>query len=78
MPAPGAWLITLTLLLAAFLVSHVALLVSVFRGPSSTRDRWLALVPPLLPWVAFRAGSRAGAAIWLALFLGYVLVRALG
>jgi hypothetical protein len=77
--AIGLWLLCATLLLAALAVTHAALLVAVVTDPSrTTRERLLALVPVLLPWLAYRSGRRAGAIAWVALALGYTLLRMLG
>jgi hypothetical protein len=75
----GLLLLGLTLLGAAVLVAHLALLVATFRAEKiSTLERWLALVPPLLPVIAFRAGLKASATVWLFLVAGYVVLRFVG
>jgi hypothetical protein len=77
--ALGLWLLSCTLLLAALAVTHAALLVAVASDPSRPRrERLLALVPFLLPWLAYRSGRRAGAIAWVALALGYTLLRMVG
>ena len=79
MAAIGLWLLFCTLLLAALAVTHAALLVAVVTDPRrTTRERLLALVPVLLPGLAYRSGRRAGAIAWVALALGYTLLRMLG
>lgn len=75
----GLWLLLCTLVLAALLVTHVALLWAVAADEKlPTRDRLLALVPVLLPWLAFRSGRRWGAAAWGVLALAYTILRMLG
>ena len=75
----GLLLLGLTLLGAAVPVAHLALLVATFRAEKvSSTERWLSLVPPLLPVIAFRAGLRIGALAWLVLVVGYVALRFLG
>jgi hypothetical protein len=74
-----AFLIAVTVLGAALAIAHLALLVAVWRAPEVTRrDRWLALVPVLLPWVAWRSGRRLGAVTWAALLVAYIVVRLVG
>lgn len=75
----GLLLLSLTLLGAACLVAHVALLVAVWRAEKvPSLERWLALIPPLLPIIAFRGGLWIGGVAWLVLVVGYVALRFVG
>ncbi len=79
MLSTGIHLLSLTVLGAACLVAHLALLVSVWRAENvPSLERWLALVPPVLPIVAFRAGRKAGVVVWVAFVAGYVALRLVG
>lgn len=79
MVTTGLILLSLTLLGAAWLVAHLALIVGVWRAENATTaERWLALVPPLLPVIAFRAGLKVGTAVWAVLLVGYVVLRFAG
>lgn len=75
----GLILLSLTLLGAAWLLAHLALLVGVWRAEKpTTTERWLALLPPLLPLIALRAGLKVGTVVWAVLLVGYVALRFVG
>lgn len=79
MLSTGLLLLGLTLLGAVIPVAHLMLLEGTFRAEKiSSTERWLAVVPPLLPVIAFRAGLKVGAVVWLVLVVGYVVLRFLG
>jgi|GEM_PF-6837947 len=70
--------------LAAHLGAHLWCVAAVFRAPStagvSARLRGAALaavVPPLAPFQAWRAGNRRAALTWVGSFIGYGAVLAL-
>ena len=73
----GAQLFVLAVgVLWAWLVTHLALLVRVLRTPDATsRDRWLALVPVLTPWVAWRHTKRWHVVAWACLIVLYAATR---
>lgn len=73
----GVRLLALTLIGAAFLVAHLALLVSTWSAARSG-ERWFALIPVALPIVAFRSGKKGGVFTWGALLFLYILLRMLG
>lgn len=62
---------------AALLVTHAVLVVRVLRsrGVRAT-GKALAIVPPVTPVVAWRAGARVGAVVWIVLLLGYAVLLA--
>ncbi len=69
-------LVTMTIVLAAWLVTHVALVIATVRTEAlSARERWVSLIPPLTPWIAWRAGRKRAATAWACLIVLYVLLR---
>ena len=74
---PGAELfVAAVVVLWAWLVTHFVLLARIVRTTQATsRDRWLALVPVLTPWVAWRHDKRWHVIAWACLFVLYVAVR---
>lgn len=75
----GLWLAACVVVLTAFTVTHLALFAAVARDPAvPVTERWLALLPPALPIVAFRAGKRGGVVLWGLLAAGYTVLRMLG
>ena len=76
MPLPVTLLVTCVLVLAAWLVTHVMLVVTCVRSTELTqRDRWLSLVPPLAPWLGWRAGRKRTVIGWACLIVLYVSLR---
>lgn len=74
-----AFLIAVTVLGAALVVTHIWLLTKVWRTPDVIpRDRWLAVVPFLLPWVAWRSGLKVATTIWAVLLVAYLVARLVG
>ncbi len=72
------WLAAAIVLGAVVLLVHLATLWGVLR--SSLRPHWkgLALLPPLTPVAAWRAGQRKTAWAWLVSVAAYGLVRLVG
>jgi hypothetical protein len=71
-----ALLLTLTVLGALLLLVHLALLVRAVRAKQLRREwRLAALLPPLTPLVAWKAGARALAVLWAALLISYAILR---
>jgi hypothetical protein len=63
---------------AAAVVVHLAVWLRVARAAQTTRAwRWLALVPPLTPIAAWRAGLRGAAVAWCVAVVLYAAVRLL-
>jgi hypothetical protein len=73
----GAQLLVLAVLvLAAWIVTHVALLVRVLRVTEiTTRQRWFALVPIVTPFLGWRFGKRGHALLWALWMTAYVALR---
>ena len=70
-------LILAVLVLAAWIVAHVALLVRVFRVTEiTTRQRWFALFPLATPVLAWQFGKRRHAVLWVCLVVTYAGLRA--
>ncbi len=57
-----------------FVVHVVNWLAGVRRGPTRTL-RLLAWIPPLTPWVAWRAGYRVAPVLWGVSLIAYLSVR---
>ncbi len=71
-------LLAAVLLGAAALVVHLAVWRRVARASSTTRAwRLLALLPPLTPIAAWRAGLRGAALAWVVAVALYLAVRCL-
>lgn len=70
-----ALLAAAVLLFAAFLVAHVALLVTIVRSEVRRHWKWLALVPPLTPVAGWLAKKRAATLTWVVLLVGYGALR---
>jgi hypothetical protein len=74
--------IAATALGGLWLFVHGLVLYGVFRDharrPAPRPGRpWLAVLPPLAPWVAWRSGARGLPLAWVALALAYAAARAL-
>ena len=76
----AAWLLlSWVLTLAAWLFVHVLATYLVLRSPTiGIGAKRLALLPPCTPFVAWSGGLRAISVLWMALAVGYVLLRAFG
>jgi hypothetical protein len=75
-PGPLPFLIACIVVLAAWLVTHVALVVACVRTESlSSRDRWLAIVPPITAWFGWRTGHRRTVIGWACLIVLYLVLR---
>ena len=60
---------------AVLILTHWAVARRLFGDPAIGRPmRWLALVPPLTPFVAFAEGKRAAAYVWIVGLVIYVVV----
>jgi hypothetical protein len=71
-----ALLMTLTVVGAVLLLVHVALLARAVRAKQLRREwRLAALLPPLTPVVAWKAGARALALLWAALLISNAILR---
>ncbi len=78
MPPSLKALVAVVVLGAAAVVVHLAVWRRVARAEATTRAwRWLALVPPLTPIAAWRAGLRVPAVVWVVAVALYVLARLL-
>lgn len=64
--------LALTVVFAAWIVAHAALVLGVIRR-SGLRRAWAAL-PPVTPVVAWRAGARVGPVVWSVLLVGYAVL----
>lgn len=70
-------LVLCVVVLWAWLVTHVALVTACVRRTSlSKRDRLLALLPPLSPWIGWYAGHKKTVFAWACLFVLYAVLRA--
>ncbi len=74
----AAWLTTVTLLGAGFVIVHAMLLIRTARAALSWQWRALAWLPPLTPIVGWKAGSRVLAGLWILGVLAYGMLRANG
>jgi hypothetical protein len=74
----GAQLLVLAVVvLAAWIVAHVALLVRVLLVTEiTTRQRWIALIPLATPWYGWKYGKRWHVLLWGCLFALYLALRA--
>lgn len=64
--------LALVAVFAALLVTHAVLVVRVLRSHGvHAAGKALAVVPPVTPFVAWLAGARVGAVVWIVLLLGY-------
>ena len=73
----GIWLLSAALLGAAVLVVHAALFVAVLRAErASTMERWIAILPPALPFIGWRVGLRLLPVFWGLLVVAYLILRA--
>jgi hypothetical protein len=69
-------LILAVLVLAAWIVAHVALLLRVLRVTEiTTRQRWFALLPLVTPVLAWQLGKRRHVVLWVCLVVLYVALR---
>lgn len=71
------WLLLIwTVVGAAFLVVHAVVLLQVVRARQvEPRWRWLALIPPLAPVLAWVDGRRVAPIAWIVTFVVYVTLR---
>lgn len=61
---------------AVFAATHLAVLVATYRTEGAPRSfKFLALVPVLTPFIAFRLGKRAASVVWFGVFAAYVAIR---
>jgi hypothetical protein len=75
-PDEALTLLTLTVLGALWLTSHVLLLLSAARSEKLRPWlRWLALLPPATPVLGFVAGQRLLGVLWLVLGVVYAALR---
>lgn len=77
---PSAWLLSSWIVVgAAVLIVHAVVLWQVARSPEPTSKwRWLALVPPVAPVVAWMGGRRVAPILWTALVVLYLVLRLFG
>jgi hypothetical protein len=77
MTRDAAVLLVLTLLLAGFMLAHLALLMRAARAPQLPLTlRLLCWLPPLTIIAGWRAGARVLSLIWAALGIAYCVLRA--
>ena len=77
MPLGAQLLISATVVLAACLVTHVALLARLFGVMGiTTRHRWISLIPVLTPWMGWKHGMRRHVVLWSCLIALYLALRA--
>jgi hypothetical protein len=61
---------------ALLLLTHWAVARRLFGDPMISRPlRWLALLPPFTPFVAFYEGKRAASYLYIVVVAGYVTAR---
>lgn len=72
----AAWLVSVALLGAGFLVVHAMLLIRTARSSLSRLQRALAWLPPATPVIGWLAGNRVLSGLWVAQALAYVMLRA--
>lgn len=72
---PLGWLLLQVLLGAAALLAYVVTLWQAARSDAPAKVRWLALLPPLAPVVAWRSGRRVAPIVVAVLIFAYVLAR---
>jgi hypothetical protein len=78
-PASLVTFVAAVVLGAVALVVHVAVWLAVMRAPELSRAwRLGALLPPITPIAAWRAGKRKAAVAWCVLVAAYVVVRVIG
>lgn len=75
--SPRVWLLLVWVLVgAAVLVVHAVVLWQVIRARQvEPRWRWLALIPPLAPVLAWVDGRRVAPIAWIVLVVVYVTLR---
>ena len=79
MPASLVAFVAAVVLGAVALVAHVAVWLTVLRAPEVSRAwRVLALLPPITPIAAWRAGRRKAAVAWCVAVAAYVVARVVG
>lgn len=79
MPSGAALLIAWIVTFAGWLFVHVVAITRVLRSPSlEPKTKWIALVPPATPVIAWRGGARVSAVLWVALAVLYAALRAMG
>lgn len=76
---PRTWLLLSWILVgAAVLVAHVVVLRRALGAKEvSATWRWLSLVPPVAPVVAWIGGGRVAPIVWGGLVVAYVVLRVL-
>lgn len=70
--------VALVLVGAAALFTHLLAIVRVVSAPRealSLRLRWLVLVPPCVPWLAWKADRRVVALMWGLFWILYLALR---
>ena len=76
MTAGAALLLACIVVAAAWAIAHAVLVVACLRGEGLTATRkWLSLVPPVTPWVAWHVGQRRTVALWACLIVLYAALR---
>lgn len=76
MPLGAQLLVLAVLVLAAWLITHVALLVRVLGVTAiTTRQRWFALIPLVTPVLGWRFGKRGHVLLWGLWTTAYVALR---
>ena len=78
MTRDAAVLLVLTLLLAGFMVAHLALLMRAARARQLPLPlRLFCWLPPITLVAGWRAGARAMSVVWAVLGLAYCVLRAI-
>ncbi len=77
MTGPLIGLVAAIVLGAAVLLVHLATVWVTVRSEVAAPWKWLALVPPLTPVAAWRAGKRKASGAWIGLVVAYATVRIL-
>lgn len=76
MPSATWLLLFWTLTFAAWLFVHVITILRVARSERlEAKWKWLALVPPITAWSAWKAGLRVTSVAWASLAVLYVVLR---
>lgn len=79
MPVTGrTWLLLSWILVGwVFLILHAVVFWQAARAKNvEARWRWLALIPPVAPVVAWKGGRRVAPILWSILLLAYLVLRA--
>lgn len=76
MPLGAQILIALVIVLAAWIVTHVALLVRTLGVSEITSpQRWMAWLPVTTPYVGWKLGKKRHAVLWGLLMVLYLALR---